>query len=411
MAFALLALVTTPLLRLSRVTLTLLLMPYLTTIALVSGSYRFNWLESRLVGASLRLLRLYLAPLIIVSSKDFSSSSLKARFAGLLITLLVLFSVRSLLDFYVTFEFRVIPLSLCILGWGLQPERLLATIYMILFTAVRAFPFLVLILLRPRLTEARLRLSVLVCPFLVKLPIFMVHIWLPKAHVEAPVYGSMILAAIILKIGAYGLLRVRRVVSPAVRVAIGAVSSLGGALCAVVALSQSDVKALIAYSRVVHIGAVVLCTLLGSKIIVAGALLTLIAHGVASSGLFYAVTVQYSRFGSRLFPMMQGMMGLSAVLRGLWCILLVVNLRAPPTINLYSELLIFRGRALIRKGFLLPIRVLILMSLVYSLMLFRGVSHGPAITNKCSSPVSLLEIRIVSTHAFWFGLGLLWLSV
>ena len=128
-------------------------------------------------------------------------------------------------------------------------------------------------------------------------------------------YGSIILAAILLKIGAYGALRVRRVIPQRRKLVLGAASALGACVCRIVALAQSDLKSLIAYSRVVHIGLLVLCVRLGSPLALKARILMCIGHGVTRSGLFYAATAQYQRKGSRLMPLISGGAMLMAALR------------------------------------------------------------------------------------------------
>lgn len=138
--------------------------------------------------------------------------------------------------------------------------------------------------------------------FLVKLPIYIVHLWLPKAHVEAPVAGSMILAGILLKLGRYGLWRVIRFVhKPLLRFLIIFIllGLVGGVIASFVCRIQVDIKSLVAFSSVVHmgilLGGMLRLSLMGFK----GALCIIVSHGTVSSCLFYLVGVNYDRFMNR----------------------------------------------------------------------------------------------------------------
>lgn len=190
----------------------------------------------------------------------------------LLIFLFLTFSRISLFGFYLFFEMSLIPTMFLILGWGYQPERLQAGVYLLFYTLLASLPLLVGIFYINDLLMC-IDISVLVgrgfvnellyyrmvMAFLVKMPMFLVHLWLPKAHVEAPVAGSMILAGILLKLGGYGLLRVMpfiSVVGVKVNFIWVGVRLVGGVLVRLVCLRQVDLKALIAYSSVAHMGIV-----------------------------------------------------------------------------------------------------------------------------------------------------------
>lgn len=348
--------------------------------------------EVDLLSFSLILLSVWLVILCYIArlsvGEKFNFSFL---FIILLFFLLLRFSVNSFLLFYLSFECCLIPVLLLILGWGYQPERSEAGYYLILYTLLASFPLLRLILffgggfsrivlrgfIRP--TIKGVFYYFLIGAFLVKFPMYRVHLWLPKAHVEAPVRGSMILAGILLKLGGYGIIRFFRfLVTPFF---IGqrflvSLSLWGGFIVSLICLYQRDIKLLVALSSVVHMRTCIRALLLISDFGLKGCVLIIISHGLASSGLFYLVGLVYSRSGRRRIMVNKGLINLIPRIRLWWFLLLRRNMSAPPTINLLGEIFLISSILSFSWVYFLPLSLIVFFRAGYSLYIYSLSQHG-----------------------------------
>nr|YP_010463392.1 NADH dehydrogenase subunit 4 [Epinephelus hexagonatus]UUK29368.1 NADH dehydrogenase subunit 4 [Epinephelus hexagonatus] len=317
----------------------------------------------------LLVLTCWLLPLMILASQNHTAMEPINRqrmyitlLTSLQIFLILAFGATELIMFYVMFEATLIPTLILITRWGNQTERLNAGVYFLFYTLAGSLPLLVALLLLQNYAGT---LSLLTLPFspslhlssyadklwwagcllafLVKMPLYGVHLWLPKAHVEAPVAGSMVLAAVLLKLGGYGMMRMIVMLDPLTKelsYPFLIFALWGVIMTSSICLRQTDLKSLIAYSSVSHMGLVVGGILIQTPWGFTGALILMIAHGLTSSALFCLANTNYERTHSRTMLLARGLQIILPLMTAWWFFASLANLALPPLPNLMGELMI-----------------------------------------------------------------------
>jgi NADH-quinone oxidoreductase subunit M len=371
-------------------------------------------------GISLPLLVLTTAimPLAIAASWFAIQTRVKEYMIAFLVleTLMIgTFAALDLVLFYLFFEGGLIPMFLIIGVWG-GPRRVYASFKFFLYTLAGSVLMLLAIMAMywqagttdiptllkhafPREMQPWLWFAFF-ASFAVKMPMWPVHTWLPDAHVEAPTAGSVILAAILLKMGGYGFLRFSLPMFPHASAdfapLVFGLSVVAIVYTSLVALAQQDMKKLIAYSSVAHMGFVTMGIFAATTQGIAGGIFQMISHGIISAALFLCVGVVYDRMHTREISAYGGLVNRMPVYAAVFLLFTMGNVGLPGTSGFVGEFLTLLGTFKVNVPVATIATLGVILSAGYALVLYRNVTLGPLVKPQLAgiSDMSLREIAI-----------------
>jgi NADH-quinone oxidoreductase subunit M len=349
------------------------------------------------------LLNSFITLIVVLAGWEVIQEKVAQYMAAFLIMSGVMNGIFSSLDavlFYVFFEASLIPLYIVIGVWG-GPNRVYAALKFFLYTLVGSLLLLIAMLylfaeskgsfnildwhgMRLQLKEQILLFLAFMVAFAVKVPMWPVHTWLPDAHVEAPTGGSVVLAAITLKLGAYGFVRFSLPIAPDAAQYLSPLV-IGLSLIAVVyigfvALVQTDMKKLIAYSSISHMGFVTLGFFIFNPLGVEGALIQMISHGFVSGALFLCVGVMYDRMHSRQIADYGGVVNTMPKFAAFFMLFAMANSGLPATSGFVGEFMVVLGAIKFDFWVGFAAATTLILGASYTLWMYKRVVFG-AIAN------------------------------
>nr|ACJ43956.1 NADH dehydrogenase subunit 4 [Tylototriton asperrimus] len=371
------------------------------------------------ISSPLLILTCWLLPLMTLASQNHLKTNPMSRQRTYLIMLTLLqmslitaFSSTELIMFYIAFEATLIPTLVIITRWGNQTERLSAGTYFLFYTLAGSLPLLVALLtlqttmgslsltlinmMEPMMTQNNSnKILWLACllAFMVKMPLYGTHLWLPKAHVEAPIAGSMILAAVS-KLGGYGIIRITTILTPLTKemsYPFMILALWGVVMTGLICMRQTDLKSLIAYSSVSHMGLVIAAIMIQTPWGMTGAIILMISHGLISSALFCLANLNYERTHSRTLLLARGTQTILPLTATWWLLTNLSNMALPPSMNLWGELTIMVSLFNWSPWTILITGTGTLITASYTLYMFLMTQRGP--TPPHLSPLSPSHTR------------------
>jgi len=390
----------------------LVTLPLYTGFDITTGDMQFvehfRWISALNINYSLAIdgisllliiLTAFITIIVVISAWQVIQEKVAQYMAAFLIMeglMIGVFSATDAILFYVFWEAMLIPMFLIIGIWG-GPNRVYATIKFFLYTLLGSLLMLVALIylyvksgnsfalsdmyaVKLGLTEQVWLFLAFLSAFAVKIPMFPVHTWLPDAHVEAPTGGSVVLAAIMLKMGAYGFIRFNLPITPdashSLSTFIIVLSLIAIVYISMVALAQTDMKRLIAYSSIAHMGFVTLGLFVFNKMAVEGAIIQMISHGFISGAMFLCVGVLYDRMHTRNMSDYGGVANTMPKFAAFMMFFAMANVGLPGTSGFVGEFLVILGVFQVNAWYAIIAGTTLILGAAYTLWMYKKAIYG-----------------------------------
>ena len=378
------------------------------------------------------LLTAFMTVIVVLAGWQVIETRVSQYYAAFLILsglMVGVFAAADGLLFFVFFEATLVPMYVIIGIWG-GANRIYAAIKFFLYTFAGSLLMLVALVylyyasdgrfgildwhqVRLGMTAQTLLFLAFFAAFAVKVPMWPVHTWLPDAHVEAPTGGSIVLAAIMLKLGAYGFLRFSLPIAPdASHELAGFVITLS--LIAVVyigfvALVQSDMKKLVAYSSIAHMGFVTLGFFIFNPMGMTGGIVQMISHGFVSGAMFFCIGVMYDRMHSREIADYGGVVNTMPKFAAFFMLFVMANAGLPATSGFVGEFMVILGAVQYNFWIALVAAVTLVLGAAYSLWMYKRVIFGEVANKHVAELVDvnrreLVILTLLAVSVLWMGL-------
>lgn len=344
------------------------------------------------------LLLMFISTLIIfIIIKKISDNNTRIVCVSITMFILIIFffifSASNIIIFYTFFEISVIPLIFLVSYWGYSLERVKALFYIFLYTFFFSFPFLLLIIFNVKIipmdifninrnvgqTNILITVSIITI-LLVKIPIWGLHIWLIKAHVEASTEGSIVLARVVLKLAGIAIIKIGFFLNNynyfLIISLFSSIRIVGALLLSFIIMRQRDLKLMVAVSSIIHISFILILYTTRRSFSIQTLVIIIVAHGLVSPLIFLFLGLVYDRLSSRATANVKGALKRMFYVRIIWFILCIFNIAVPLSINFVAEIFFFLS--CMRYSLLIAIlaSLLIFLNGLFNLYLFISISRG-----------------------------------